>query len=346
MRLTDIAARAGVSTATVSRVLNGRPGVGEETRAAVMTAVEELGYTRAEAGRPRHRPTGLIGLIVGEMSNPIFPAFAQGIEHAAAGAGYTQLLCTGSPGGISEQDYLDMLQRHQVDGIVIVSGQHSDTEADLSRYRQLDDLNIPLVVINGTQEEIQAPALSTDEHAAMDLAVRHLAAQGHRRIGLATGPTQFVPTLRKIEGFQTAVARHLPEDPEGGELANSLFTLEGGVAAGTDLIQRGCTAVVCGSDVMALGVIRAARSAGLDVPRDLSVVGFDDSGMVAFTDPPLTTLRQPVDALCRSAMATLLRQIQNQSAERPASAELLFEPELVVRGSTAAAPAELAEPAS
>ncbi len=98
--------------------------------------------------------------------------------------------------------------------------------------------------------------------------------------------------------------------------------------------------MVCGSDVMALGVIRAARSAGLQVPRDLSVVGFDDSGMVAFTDPPLTTLRQPVDALCRSAMATLLRQIQNSTAEapQPAAAELLFEPELVVRGSTAAAP--------
>lgn len=332
-RLADVARQAGVSVATVSRVLNGKPGVSEGTRSSVLAALEAHDYQRQD--RPRLRGSGLIGLIVGEMSNPIFPAFAQGVEHCAASVGYTPLLCTGSPGGISEDDYLDTLLEHGVDGIVVVSGAHADTEADAARYHRLRERQVPLVLINGTREEIGAPTLSTDDRMAMDLAVRHLFAQGHRRIGLAMGPERYVPAARKRAGFLEAMARHVGATTADCPVVNTLFTLEGGVQAGYELIEAGCTAVICGSDVMALGVVKAARLSGQDVPHDLSVVGFDDTTLVGYTNPPLTTLRQPVAALCQAAVSTLIAQI---AGEPVPGRELLYEPELILRGSTGAAP--------
>ncbi|MGO4426288.1 substrate-binding domain-containing protein, partial [Streptomyces sp. MCAF7] len=171
---------------------------------------------------------------------------------------------------------------------------------------------------------------------AMLLAVTHLASLGHTRIGLALGPKRFVPVLRKIEGFQRAMQEQLGVAPEKSEelIQHSLYTLEGGQAAAGALIERGCTAVVCASDMMALGAIRAARQQGLAVPRDISVVGFDDSTLIAFTDPPLTTIRKPVQSMGQAAVRALLEEIGGTPA--PPS-EFVFLPELVVRGSTASA---------
>src|SRR5699024_11662092 len=127
---------------------------------------------------------------------------------------------------------------------------------------------------------------------SMDLAVRHLVAQGHTRIGLAIGPQRFVPAERKVAGFTEALRERLGVSDPGEHVATSLFTVEGGQAAATELLAAGHTAIVCGSDIMALVAIRAARSRGLSVPGEVSVVGYDDSPLIAFTDPPLTTIRQ------------------------------------------------------
>src|SRR5690606_15749139 len=124
--------------------------------------------------------------------------------------------------------------------------------------------------------------------------VAHLAALGHRWIGLAIGPERFVPAIRKIAGFRQAMAGLGFGDDVEPLIERSLFSVEGGQAAASRLLDRGCTAVVCGSDLMALGAVRAARAAGRRVPEDVSVVGYDDSPLVAFTDPPLTTVRQSV----------------------------------------------------
>jgi DNA-binding LacI/PurR family transcriptional regulator len=177
----------------------------------------------------------------------------------------------------------------------------------------------------------------------MKLAVTHLAALGHTRIGLAVGPKRFVPVLRKIEGFQQGMRERFGLSPEESEelIQHSLYTLEGGQAAAGALISRGCTAVVCASDMMALGAIRAARQQGLDVPRDVSVVGFDDSPLIAFTDPPLTTIRQPVQAMGQAAVRALLEEVGGTPAPH---SEFVFMPELVVRGSTASAPSPARTP--
>ena len=341
-RLTDLAEQAGVSTATVSRVLNGKHGVSAQARQAVLAALDMLGYDRPE--RLRTRSAGLVGLVVPELSNPVFPAFAQAIESMLTERGYTSVLCTQSPGGTTEDQYVETLLEHGVDGIVFVSGLHADTTMSTERYHRLRGRGVPIVLVNGHVDDIDAPSMSTDDAAALDLAFRHLTSLGHRRIGLAIGPERFIPAQRKLAAFRANLAQLGVEDPQP-HIVSTLFTVEGGQAAALELIDSGHTAVICGSDLMALGAIRAAHARGMSVPRDLSVVGFDDSPLIAFTDPPLTTVRQPVLAMAHAAVAALVAEINQTPTSR---IELKFHPELIVRASTGVAPAapdEAAAPA-
>jgi LacI family repressor for deo operon, udp, cdd, tsx, nupC, and nupG len=335
-RLSDIATQAGVSEATVSRVLNDKPGVSVDTRQSVLTALDVLGYERP--ARLRKKSAGLVGLLVPELDNPIFPAFAQVIESVLAQEGYTSVLCTQTPGGVTEDEYVEMLLDRQVSGIAFVSGVHADTAADHERYRRLVARKLPIVLINGYVKGIEAPFVSCDDRAASEMAVSHLASLGHRRIGLISGPERFVPVQRKLIGFRSTMTRLLGTTEK--ELADlvalsvSLFGVEGGAAAAGRLLDQGITGIVCGSDLMALGAIREARSRGLRVPADVSVVGFDDSPLIAFTDPPLTTIRQPVISMAVSAVRALVDEINGHPAPH---SEYIFRPELVMRGSTAAA---------
>lgn len=337
-RLVDIAAQAGVSEATVSRVLNGKPGVAAATRESVLAALDMLGFERPTRLRQRSS-AGLIGLITPELDNPIFPALAQVIAQALTRQGYTPVLATQTPGGSTEDELTDMLVDRGVSGIIFVSGLHADTTADMERYEVLRGKGVPFVLVNGFSPKVQAPFVSTDDRAAARLAVTHLASLGHTRIGLAVGPKRFVPVLRKIEGFQLGMREALGMSPADSEqlIEHSLYTLEGGQAAAGTLIGRGCTAIVCASDMMALGAVRAARERDLRVPQDISVVGYDDSPLIAFTDPPLTTIRQPVQAMGQASVRTLLEEIGGTPAPH---SEFLFMPELVVRGSTASGRAD------
>ena len=332
-RLADIAAHADVSEATVSRVLNDKPGVADATRQAVLTSLDILGYDRPS--RLRRKTTALVGLIVPELTNPIFPAFAQIIETALARHQFTPVLCTQTPGGVHEDDYVQMLLDRGVAGIIYVSGQHADTATDPDRYIRLRERGLPIVLVNGYVDGIDAPFISNDDVASMELSLTHLVQLGHTQIGLAIGPDRFVPVIRKITGFRESMKNLLGRDDVEDLIERTLFSVEGGDTAGARLIAKGCTAVVCGSDLMALGAIRAARRFGMQVPDDFSVVGYDDSPLIAFTDPPLTTVRQSVQAMSEAAVRALLDEIAGEPAPR---AEFVFRPELVVRGSTGAAP--------
>jgi alanine racemase len=334
-RLTEVADFAGVSEATVSRVLNERPGVADVTKQQVLTALDVLGYERPS--KLRSRSAGLVGLIVPELDNPIFPVMAQVLQIALAQNGFTAVLCTQTPDSIGEDDYVGMLSELGVSGIVFVSGLHADATADPDRYRSLVQMRLPIVLVNGYTEGVRAPFLSTDDRAAMDVAVQHLASLGHRHIGLATGPDRFVPVRRKREGFLTAMAKHIGIDAqEAAKLMEAtIFSQQGGYAAAESLLGRGATAIVCGSDLMALGAVRAVRALGGTVPGTCSVIGFDDSTLMNFTEPPLTTLRQPVQELALAAVRALLEEINGDEIPR---SEFLFAPELIVRGSTGSAP--------
>jgi DNA-binding LacI/PurR family transcriptional regulator len=318
--LAHVAEDAGVSQATASRVLNGKGGVAHQTRTAVISAAQRLGYDRPRLARGR-----VIGVVLPELVNPIFATFGHRLATGLAQSGYTPVLCSQTVGGISEDDWVEMLLEREMAGLVVVSGRHADTHSSKGRYRRLVDRHIPLVLVNGRLDDVEAVFVSDDDHEAMSLAVSHLTALGHERIGLAVGPDRYVPVIGKVEGFTAAMGARTPH------VAHSLFTIEGGRAAALTLLAHDVTAIVCGSDLMALGAIQACRSRGLEVPRDVSVIGYDDSPMMAFTDPPLTTVRQSVAAMCNVAVRALLDQVTGRSLTRQ---EYVFRPELVVRGST------------
>jgi LacI family transcriptional regulator, repressor for deo operon, udp, cdd, tsx, nupC, and nupG len=336
IRLSEIAARSGVSISTVSRVLNEQPGVSPQSRRQVLTAIDVLGYDRPVRLRPR--AGGLVGLVMPELENPFFPRLAHHLEIGLGRLGLSPVLCSQTLGGVHEDDYVAMLLDHSVAGIVFVSGVHALVDSGPARYQRLIDLGLPIVLVNGALAGLDAPSVSTDDVAAIDLAVQHLEHMGHRRIGAALGQMRYLPSQRKRQAFIDAVERHgmLPADIDAADLVEATtYSVQGGQQAAERLLDRGVTCIVCGSDVMALGVIRAARQRGLRVPEDLSVVGSDDSQMMEFADPPLTTVRQPAEALAQAASEEIAEQM---AGARPHAGEVLYRPELVVRGSTSRAP--------
>ncbi|MFI6455492.1 LacI family DNA-binding transcriptional regulator [Streptosporangium amethystogenes] len=318
-RLAEVAKKVGMSEATVSRVLNGKPGVSEATREAVLTALDVLGYERPT--QLRGDRARLVGLVLPELQNPIFPAFAEVVGGALAQQGFTSVLCTRTLGGVSEAEYVDLLLQQQVSGVVFAGGLFAQADASHEHYELLRERRLPTVLVNAAVAHLAFPQVSCDDVVAAEMALGHLRSLGHERIGMVLGPPDHVPSRRKLDAAGL--------DPEFVE--HTMFSLEGGHAATARLIRKGVTGVICASDVMALGAIRAARRAGLSVPGDVSVIGYDDSALMNCTDPPLTTLRQPIDAMGRAVVDLLAAQIDK--ALVPAD-ELLFEPELVVRAST------------
>jgi DNA-binding LacI/PurR family transcriptional regulator len=330
-RLAQVATKVGVSEATVSRVLNGKPGVSEATRQAVLSALDVLGYERPT--QLRGERARLVGLVLPELQNPIFPAFAEVIGGGLAQMGLTPVLCTQTRGGVSEADYVGLLLQQQVSGVVFVGGLYAQADAPHDHYRQLADRRIPVVVMNAAVERLGFPGVSCDDAVAVEQTWRHLVSLGHERIGLLLGPGDHMPSRRKLAAARALAAAAGAELPEE-HVACAIFSLEGGRAAATRLLERGVTGIICASDPLALGAIRAARRMGLAVPADVSVVGYDDSAFMTCVEPPLTTVRQPIEAMGRVAVELLNAQIGGGAV---AAEELLFEPELVVRASTAQA---------
>ncbi|QGN45652.1 LacI family DNA-binding transcriptional regulator [Micromonospora sp. WMMD558] len=328
-RLTDVARKAGVSEATVSRVLNGRGGVSEATRTAVLTALDVLGYERPT--KLRGERARLVGLVLPELQNPIFPALAEVVTGSLAQRGFTPALCARTIGGVSESDYVDMLLDHQVSGIIFAGGSYALGDASHEHYRRLTDRKLPVVLVNAGVEELTFPRVSTDDAVAVEQAHGHLRSLGHERIGMVLGPEDHVPSQRKL----AAMARIARWTDGGQEVERTSFSMEGARVAATKLVRRGVTGVICASDVLALGTVRAVRRLGCAVPGDVSVVGFDDSAFMTCTDPPLTTVRQPIEMMGQAAVDLLVTQIEGGGV---LADELLFEPELVVRGSTAPVP--------
>ncbi len=320
-RLADIAAAAGVSTATVSRVLNERPGVAQATRNQVLVAAGRLGIPTGQpsAARDRH-----VAVLIPELGNPTFAAFANELSLLLSAAGRVMLLLVIGPSRTAEEQMPDVLCGLDVPGVISVSGTLADELSSPERYLSLNRAGIQLVSINAWHPEVTGSFLSTDDAAAVTQSVAHLRSLGHTRIGLAVGQRRYQPTARKVAAF-------LDLGFDESSVVSTFFTGEGGQSAAARLLDAGHTAIVCGSDVMALGAMREVRSRGLDIPGDVSVVGFDDSPLMPFTAPALTPVRQPVAALCRAAVDALLSALERPPAE---ATEMLFHPDLIIRQST------------
>ncbi|WOX08072.1 LacI family DNA-binding transcriptional regulator [Streptomyces sp. N50] len=324
--ITEVADRARVSEATVSRVINRRQGVSRKTREAVEQAMADLGYERQTRGQ-------LVAVVTELVSNPFFADVAERIESVLAPHGLKTVLCPCFPGGVQELDFVTSLADRGVAAVVFLSASNTLEGADPSAYELLRSRRIPFVGINGRFEGVsEAPVFSTDDLLAAELAVDHLHRLGHRRIGMASGPLGNRPADRRVSGFVASLAKRGVEDAEQWVVRQS-YTVEGGQSAAISLLGRGATAIVAASDYMALGAIRGARRQGYDVPGDVSVVGYDGSMIMDFVDPPLTTVRQPADRLASEAGRSVLALVGNRDVP---VGELLFDPELVIRASTGA----------
>jgi DNA-binding LacI/PurR family transcriptional regulator len=227
---------------------------------------------------------------------------------------------------VTEAAYVDMLLDQHVSGIIFFGGEYHEAGADHRHYHLLTDRGLPVVLINAAYGDLGFPRVSVDDANAIEQALAHLESLGHERIGIVLGPSDHVPSIRKLEAY---LARERRE--RGPRRAHDLFDRRRPRRrqSGSSTVAR--QAGHCASDILALELIRQARRAGLDVPGDVSVVGFDDSALMMCTDPPLTTVRQPIEAMGQAAVRQLLSQVGGTPVS---SEELLFEPELVVRAST------------
>jgi DNA-binding LacI/PurR family transcriptional regulator len=281
----------------------------------------------------RRTETGLIGVLVPELTNPIFPALAQAIETRAAPCGLASILCNTTGAAFREIDYVHMLLDRRVEGMIFIASEMTNLRGDHSHYKQLVGEGARIVFVNGALPSLDIPSVGVDEHAAGELATQHLIDLGHERIGFVAGPQHYLPTQYKGVGRITALEA---AGLDAADLvAHGEFAVEGGRRALRELLALPDppTAVICSSDVMAMGVLQEALRQGVRVPEDLSVVGFDGIEASTWSVPPLTTVEQPIDDIAETAVDALQTLIREPETALP---NYLFRPRLRIRASTAA----------
>lgn len=327
--LRDVAQHAGVSLATASRVASGSASVRAETRARVERSMRELLYVAPGAGPA----TGAIGLLVPQLGNPIFPALAEEMERRATKAGLATILCNTAGSPAREAEYVHMLLERRVDGMIFISSEVNDLGSDHAHYVRLLGEGARFVFVNGSSDQLDVTSVGVDERAAGRIATEHLIELGHRRIGFAAGEAHVSPTWQKEEGRRLALqAAGLDLD---ALVSHTSFTVEGGRRAFRALAshpQGPPTGIICSNDLMAIGVIREAQAQGIDVPAELSVVGFDGIDAASWNDPELTTVEQPIDEIAETAVNALRTLIADCSQSLP---NYVFRPRLRIGRSTA-----------
>jgi LacI family transcriptional regulator len=339
----ELARRSGVSVGTVSRALNGSTDVRPETRERIMRLAQELDYTPAAAARTLvTQRSHVIGVFLetGEghpdLQHPFFHEVLVGLKDRIGAVGYDLLLFASTrPGnGYGDHSYLKRCQHHNVDGAVLMG-----VDADDEELRRLLRSELPCVGVDVELAGTCTGYVMSDNSIGADLAVRHLYELGHRRIATITGLLDKKPGIDRLRGYRDEVQR-LGLGYRDEYVGYGDFYFETGHQAAARLLalDEPPTAIFAASDMMALGVIRAAAEAGLRIPEDLSVVGFDDIQLAQHVHPPLTTLAQDKAGLGVEAANALLRQIEGADSAEPVTLPV----QLIVRGSTAAAPAAAA----
>ena len=329
MTIRDIAELAGVSISTVSRAVNGRSDVSEETRTMVRRIAREHGYTASRDARGLSTGrTGLIGVTLPVIHPTYFSAILASVAEALDEYDMRMVLCPTQHQHDRELSLIERLMHGTTDGAILVLPEESGSE-----LRTLARRGYRYVVVDpAEQPEEDIPAVSAAHSAGADQAVRHLLGLGHRRIGAITGPRGRMATEERLRGYNAAMAG-AGVLPDPGLVAESDWTVEGGFAAGARLLAPADppTAIFAFNDQMAIGAMRAARSRGRRIPEELSIVGFDDITEAQFVTPGLTTVRQPLAEMGRMAVSLLVRLLDDL-ADTALHVELATR--LVVRDST------------
>jgi LacI family transcriptional regulator len=329
----DVAKRAGVSVGTVSNVINRPERVNDRTRRRVEAAIAELGYVRnVHARHLRVGHSRIIGLLVLDMGNPFFVDVARGAEQAAREAGLGVMVCNSSQSASEEAEYLALFAEQRVRGVLLTPADATGrTVTDFRRH------GIPFVLVDRVGTGSGECSVSVDDVAGSTAAVRHLTAAGHRRVAYVSGPEH----LQQIQDRRAGARAALAEAGLGAEALIELPTRTLDVAAGRDAAARLLglphrpTAVFCANDLLALGVLQALFAAGVNVPRDMAIVGYDDIEFAAAAAVPLTSVRQPATAMGTLAGRLLLEEIAaDEAGEAHEHRQVVLQPELVVRKST------------
>ncbi len=323
----DIAKVAKVSQATVSRVLNGNPNVSEEKRAAVLAAMEAVGYRpNALAQGLRMRKTSTIGVVVAGITNPFYPEALEAVGKQLERVGQRMVLWDSDRGG--EDAALDAVRQGLVDGVIFTSFSEGSSTLD-----EALKLGAPVVLLNRGSVDGPCDQVTSNNYEGAGQAARYLHQIGHRRIGLLGGPLVAGTARDRMSGFLDAL-RELGQPVEEELIRDALFTHEGGRVGIHELLDlpNAPTAVFCVNDVSAFGAIDGAREAGVHVPSQLSVIGYDNVAMAAWRSYQLTTVSQQLDAMAARSVELLLRRIGGK--EVPIRHDR-FAGSLVVRSTTA-----------
>jgi LacI family transcriptional regulator len=325
--MADVAREAGVSSMTVSRVINNKGDVSPETRRRVLEVVERLGYRPSSIARGlATRRTGTIGLVVPDVSNPFFADVAFGVEQLAYAEGYNVFLCNTEEDPQHELAVLHSLEEKRVDGLILCSSRLGEDE-----LRDVVAEHFSVVLVNRCLVGQPVRSVVLDDQAGGQMATRHLLEAGHRAIGFLSGPEVSHSGRQRAKGYRAALANFgLPYYPDW--VQPCFPEVEGGYQASCDLLRMHpeLSALFCYNDLVAVGVLQACAELGRRVPGDLAVVGYDDIRLAALVTPPLTTCRVPRYDLGAEAMRLLLVQITDCPED---CTEVVLQPELVIRAS-------------
>lgn len=334
----DIAKLAGVSQSTVSRVINNNPRITEETREKVFAAMRELGYTPNAAARTLITGRShLIGLVVSNIANPFYPLVIEGIVASAEEHDYNVILGNTQESPRRQMDYLKLLVEHQVDGVILTSALASSRDT-LEHFRRG---GTPLVLVNRVLDGSNVDSVHIDNRHGGYRATSHLISLGRRRIAYAGGRPDSSTHQHRYEGYRQAMAEAGLAIDKTLVTSGDFTQLSGTISAHHLLaVPERPDAVVCSDDLIALGLIDALLGAGVDVPDDIAVVGFDDIPLASLRQIGLTTVRQPAAELGQRAFQLLLRRLEGQEVDADPVEEVL-PAELVVRSTCGAgAPAQ------
>jgi LacI family transcriptional regulator len=304
--IADVALRAGVSKTTVSHTLSGKRPVSEETRRKVEQAVQDLGFRpNILAQSLRMQRSQTVALIIPDITNPFYPVLARGLQHALVEQGYHTFLCNTDGQREQEQAFLDDVVHRQVDGIVLVPFQLTTEAIDEALAA-----NIPVVSIGTLIDHPRVDVVRPDDTQGARDATAYLIARGHRRIGMVAGAMGDVTSERRVAGYREALEQaSIAFDPQLVVRGN--FVRQGGREAMRELLvlQQRPSAVFCGNDLMAIGAMDTVREAGLAIPQDMAIMGFDDIEAASLVSPALTTVLNPAYKLGEIAGRYILERI-------------------------------------
>ncbi|PDO10649.1 MAG: LacI family transcriptional regulator [Candidatus Reconcilbacillus cellulovorans] len=321
----DVAREAGVSIATVSQVINGKGKISEERRREILKIMEKLNYQPSViAAALTGKKTYTLGLLVPDIANPFFAEFARAVEDEGHRVGYNLIFCSTDNREDRVERYLTLFRQKKVDGVIIGTGIEND-----KLLNPLVQQGVPVVLFAREAPDLPVHTVVVDDAGGGALAARHLAELGHRRFGVLAESPKISSSRERIRGFRAAVEEAGCELPDKF-VAHCGPSVSDSKRYALDLLLRSDrpTALFCCNDLLAIGALQAAREIGLRVPQDISVVGFDDTILASVSDPPLTTVAQPIETIGKIVIDLLVNHGDSEKRR------IVLQPELKIRHST------------